>query len=1037
MDSRVFKFLIGALYIYCQVLAERANDNNNKETSFHFRNILSYMSTIHDANNGELMVESNVTLEAETILSALNSTDMQVKDTNSTPHDVTLLDSGLISECLIVGNQSNCNCSDGYTWSNDVCYTEKCCSESTCTQKVSHITPLCIAKVQVKINGSVMLSKSTWDSSKTTKLETAFKELNGFEFLNVTRQRPGNSIVDFEAAVSVKVETSRLQSIVSQLETSLAAVIWVDTVGMVTIEAPETTKYLSSPILKCTLEEETDSAGWNMSKKHERFELNNGTVVKLNERCATQEYRSCVSVKLQGVTILWEGIYECGFTNGSVRHTAKKQLRVSFLPDEITLRINPLAVDCSDRKDSENVNVNVTATILNSIESFDVWWSYRGKGKNNLVNTSDGDYLVYSFTANISCQKSNVSQYVTVTFKNTVNQNKSAHVDIPVIYNGETFCEKDEFWPNTPSGDTVINRTCEEGRVGYKSRTCNGVIWQDVFFYCVDQELKKVTKSADHFQKGLGATQKVAMDIFAGLQNSSMADSTNSSSIMADLGASINILSVMSSASVNIALQESVLPDFVNAASNMLNKTWDMYNTSVKQNLSSNYLLSVQDLVKNIKVNMTNEFNSPNLDLKFCSGSSCSVFDIDVNLNKTHGKMRTVAVKNLTDKLNNNFQEKITTSLLLSVTLEDNYDSSLEIRMNFPSEEGIKPLCVFWNTTMREWSDEGCFFNISDGNHTLCVCNHLSIFSVLMSKSDEYDEILHIISVVGLCVSICALLIFLIIEALVWSAVVKTNLSHFRHTAMVNIALFLLLGDSSFLASSYPDILSDTWCLVLTICKHLFFLAMFCWMLCLSGILVHQLIFVFSPVRKRAFMLFSSIVGYVCPILIVGSSYVYYKCTDKPYHDKKKCWLLFKKPLEGSLHAFILPVGTVILTNLFSMVVVILTLLKSSVPDSSKADDKKTVKSILKVAVCLTPVFGVTWVIGFFDFTLNEKDPMIKVARYSFTILNSFQGLFILLMGCLTEEKVREEMIKLIMAKSKGQNGSKKKLNSTTYTKDK
>ncbi|XP_042246566.1 adhesion G protein-coupled receptor F4-like [Thunnus maccoyii] len=1012
MDSRVLKFLIGALYIYCQVHAA------------------------DDAYNGELMVESNVTLEIETILSALNSTDIQVNDTNSAPHDVTLLDSGVISECLIVGNQSNCNCSDGYIWSNDVCYTEKCCSESTCTQNVSHITPLCIAKFQVKINGSIM-SKSTWDSSKTTKLETAFKELNGFESLNVTRQRPRNSIVGFEATVGIKFETSTLQGIVSQLETSLEAVVLVETVGMVTIEAPETTKYLSSPTLKCTLEEETDRAGWNMSTKHERFELNNGTVVKLNERCATQEYKSCVSVTLQGVTSLWTGIYECGFTNGSVRHTAKTQLRVSLLPDEIDLKINPLTVDCSDMEDSENVNVNVTATILNSTESFDVWWSYRGEEKNNLVNTSDGDYLVYSFTANISCQKSNASQYVNVTFKNTVNQEKSARVDIPVIYKGETFCEKDEFWPNTPSGDTVINRTCEKGRFGYKSRTCNGNTWQDVFFHCVDQELKTVTKSADNFKKGLGASQEAAMDIFGGLKNSSTTNSTDSSSIMADLSASINILSVMSSASVNFALEDSVIPDFVNAASNMLNRTWDVYNKSVIQNLSSDYLLSVEEMVKNIKINMTNEFNSPNLDLKFCSDSSCSVFDIDVNLDKTLGMIRTVAVKNLTDKLNNNFLEKNTTSLLLSVTLEDNNDSPLEIRMNFPSEEGTKPLCVFWNTTVRGWSDEGCSTNISDGNHTLCVCNHLTAFSVLMSKSDTSDEILDMISVVGLCVSICSLLIFLIIEALVWSAVVKTNLSHFRHTAMVNIALFLLLGDSSFLASSYPEILSDTCCLVLTICKHLFFLAMFFWMLCLSGILVHQLIFVFSPVRKRAFMFFSSIVGYVCPILIVGSSYVYYKYTNQPYHDKKKCWLNYKKPLEGSLHAFVLPVGTVTLTNLFSMVVVILTLLKSSVPDSTKTDDKATAKSILKVVVSLTPLFGVTWAIGFIGFMLDGNDPISKVVDYSFTILNSFQGLFILLMGCLTEEKVREELIKFVTAKSKGQSGSMTKLNSTTYTKDK
>ncbi|XP_067428732.1 adhesion G protein-coupled receptor F5-like [Thunnus thynnus] len=734
------------------------------------------------------------------------------------------------------------------------------------------------------------------------------------------------------------------------------------------------------------------------------------------------------------------GIYECGFTRGSVRHTAKTQLRVALLPDEITLKINPLTVDCSDRKDSDSVNVNVIATILNSTESYVVWWSYRGKGKNNLVNTFNGDQLVYSFDAPISCKKSMDAQYMNVTFKNTVNQEKSQRVDIPVIYRGKQFCSKDGFWPKTPARDTVINRTCEEGKVGYKSRTCKGPEWENVYSSCISQELNKVLNAADNFKKGLGASQEAAVGIFAGLSNSSTTNSTDSSSVMAEVGASIGVLDVMSSASQNIDLEESVFPSFVDAASNLLNKPWVGVNKSIIQNMSSDYLMSVETLVKNIKVNTSDGFNSTNLELKFCnssSGCNVSLFDIDVNLTKTSGIMKTVAVKNITDKLPHSLTY-LTTSLLLSVTLEDSDNSSLEIRLDFPREEGSEPVCVFWNTTVREWSDEGCSANISsDGNRTLCVCNHLTAFSVLMSKSDISDATLDMITNVGLGVSICSLLIFLIIESLVWSAVVQTNLSHFRHTAMVNIAFFLLLGDCSFLVSSYLDILSDTWCLVLTICKHLFFLAMFCWMLCLSVMLVHQLIFVFSPVRKRVFMFLSSIVGYVCPVLIVGSSYVYYKYTDKPYYDKKSCWLIYEKLLKGSIYAFILPVGTVILTNLFSMVVVILTLLKSSIPDSTKTDDKETAKSILKVVVFLTPLFGVTWAIGLIGFILDEKDPMIKVVHYSFTILNSFQGLFILLTGCLTEKKIRGELKKLITAKSKGQNESmKKSMNSTVYTKD-
>lgn len=47
-----------------------------------------------------------------------------------------------------------------------------------------------------------------------------------------------------------------------------------------------------------------------MSTKYERFELNEGSVVKL-KKCATQEYKSCIEVKLEGVTGIWEGKYKC------------------------------------------------------------------------------------------------------------------------------------------------------------------------------------------------------------------------------------------------------------------------------------------------------------------------------------------------------------------------------------------------------------------------------------------------------------------------------------------------------------------------------------------------------------------------------------------------------------------------------------------------------------------------------------------------------------------------------------------------------
>lgn len=66
---------------------------------------------------------------------------------------------------------------------------------------------------------------------------------------------------------------------------------------------------------------------------------------------------------------------------------------------------------------------------------------------------------------------------------------------------GEKFCSEEvkngELWPKTPDGDTVINRTCPQGRVGYKSRTCEDVTWQEVFSKCTNKELGKVANAAN------------------------------------------------------------------------------------------------------------------------------------------------------------------------------------------------------------------------------------------------------------------------------------------------------------------------------------------------------------------------------------------------------------------------------------------------------------------------------------------------------------------------------------------------------------
>ncbi|XP_066561529.1 adhesion G-protein coupled receptor F3 [Amia ocellicauda] len=341
----------------------------------------------------------------------------------------------------------------------------------------------------------------------------------------------------------------------------------------------------------------------------------------------------------------------------------------------------------------------------------------------------------------------------------------------------------------------------------------------------------------------------------------------------------------------------------------------------------------------------------------------------------------------------------------------------MEFQMTGEKEHNHDIQCVSWNFTENKWSGEGCrWAKTSSDTHAKCICNHLTSFSVLMSKYPISLPFMDELTYIGLGVSICSLIICLIIEFLVWDAVVKSNIAHFRHTALVNISLNLLIADCSFLGSSFPEKISKTLCFVLVIGKHYCYLAMFFWMLCLSTMLLHKLVFIFHQMRKRVQMTISFIIGYVCPAVIVAATYFYFNQDKKSgYYSEKTCWLNYDGFLKGSIHSFVLPVGIIIIINLFAMVVVISKLLRPSVSESTKADDKEALKSILKAVIFLTPIFGLTWALGFFTFMIDLTDGIqAKLVNYAFIILNAFQGLFILLTGCFTEQKVREALLKYV-----------------------
>ncbi|XP_051500547.1 adhesion G-protein coupled receptor F3-like [Myxocyprinus asiaticus] len=961
----------------------------------------------------EVMIEGNKTLNVAANLPGIIGISV---DTSG----VTITNAEIAAECEIIGTNSTCWCGTDYVWSNLVCDSvNKCCNVDKCVANISHYTPLCLPKVNVSLIG--LLTGSS--SNVTASLDSSFRVLNAFNSLTIlsTIYTGINTYAhNFSVSLSSVFSTTKVQSIINTLLSNATVYsLNVKSLGMVYMEAPVgKVCYNSKQQLNCTSIEQMEKCVWQMVRGDETpLILGPGSEVTLSDTCT--ETTTVTLLKTNGY---WSGTYMCLFVTGNIAHMALAPIQIALLPEVINVTSTPQTADCSG---TTSTKVTISCSIENSTE---IYTAHLKVGTTENISPTRVESNGIKFTADftVSCVTEGKPNSIDAgcIISNSLNQQRNRTIRIPIIYPSDLFCTEEAIdgkkWPKTKNNETAVIDCVEPGRQGTLKRKCLGNKWGEEVSLCVKAILNIVALQAKDFEKGLGATQEGAHLIFQSLRNNTSSDEGENT--FGDVMAGVSVFQTMKNASVNLPLGENLLEDFLESASSMLNISWDGGDNEESSALATQYLSSVEGLVKSIRINASEGYNASNIQLQVCRSSpSCNgtVFGVDVELNATADMVKTVGLQSLADRLpKQGYESANFPSIVVSATVENNTSPGVNIKLAFPNEEaGAEMHCVFWNVTEERWSDEGCEFVRGPGNIPYCACNHLTSFSMLMSKHSVSMPFLDQITYIGLGISICSLIVYIIIECLVWSAVVKSNLSHFRHTALLNIALCLLLADCSFLASSFPSILNNTLCLVLVVAKHYFFLAMFFWMLCLSVMLVHQLIFVFSHIGKKVYMILGFTIGYVCPTVTVAVTYVYYdKVNDVPYYNTKTCWLTYKSAMVGSIHAFLLPVGTIVLVNMFAMLMVILTVLKPSGAETNKKGDKDAAKSIIKVIIFLTPIFGGTWILGLLVFLMDDfKQFTTYVVHYLFTILNSLQGFFILLTGCFAEKRVRDEILRIVM----------------------
>uniref|UniRef100_F6XP09 Adhesion G protein-coupled receptor F4 n=1 Tax=Ornithorhynchus anatinus TaxID=9258 RepID=F6XP09_ORNAN len=345
--------------------------------------------------------------------------------------------------------------------------------------------------------------------------------------------------------------------------------------------------------------------------------------------------------------------------------------------------------------------------------------------------------------------------------------------------------------------------------------------------------------------------------------------------------------------------------------------------------------------------------------------------------------------------------------LLLSAVLPEGLTQILLVFEKMDKSQPSPSKCVGWHSERRRWDEGVCETQTDAREKVTCRCTcagPLTAFSILMSPKTIEDPVLFYITCVGLGVSIFSLVLCLLIEAAVWPQVTGTEIAYVRHVCIVNIATSLLLADGWFVASLFFNgrTWKHNWCVAVTFFSHFFYLSLFFWMLVKALLILYWILVVFRRLRKSVLTTGAFAVGYGCPLVIAAITVAATE-PGKGYVRREACWLNWEN--TQALLAFVVPALIIVGVNLVVVLVVAVNTRRPSI-GSSKSQDMVTIARVSKNVAILTPLLGLTW--GFGVATVVDGSSLIF--HVIFSLLNAFQGLFILLFGTALDQKTREAL---------------------------
>ncbi|XP_075814396.1 adhesion G-protein coupled receptor G4 [Microtus pennsylvanicus] len=312
--------------------------------------------------------------------------------------------------------------------------------------------------------------------------------------------------------------------------------------------------------------------------------------------------------------------------------------------------------------------------------------------------------------------------------------------------------------------------------------------------------------------------------------------------------------------------------------------------------------------------------------------------------------------------------------------------------------------CAFWdfdtNHGLGGWNSSGCEVKESNVNYTICQCNHLTHFGVLMDLSrstvDAVNErILVIITYTGCGISS----IFLGIAMVTYIAFHKLR-KDYPSKILINLCTALLMLNLAFLVNSWlASFQSVGLCITAALALHYFLLVSLTWMGLEAVHMYFALVKVFNTYIPN-YILKLCLAGWGIPAITVA---IILSIRTDLYGTLNPatlfCWIKDDRIFYISVVAYFC---LIFLMNLSMFCTVLVQL--TSVKSQSQKTRKKMILNDLRGTISLTFLLGLTWGFAFFAW-----GPVRIFFMYLFAICNTLQGFLIFVFYCVMKESVREQ----------------------------